>query len=317
LPTALQQELIKELLKQVMETSILSKTLSSVVRFLLGSKPDFSYGLIQKLGIDKDLSAKNWDAFEKKLESLDAEDLTRAIDGICLGNRYDNLLKKYIALTDSQLRSLISGAYNLHIAWLKRGGQLGASLSNNQISGFEKYLEIADADLSVSFDNPIYEAEAKARRIRVKMGMGEGAKAQEVFQGVINVNPGHLLAHLNYFKVVSPKWLGDAEILYDLVKSVENQQLKNLLRLMYIVELYSDKYYDAKGAKENYDKIRHGFLALALSEINPSEGDSLLDIYTNNYLACLYRISNKYVSEFKMNKYLLGRRTVYPWAYFG
>lgn len=148
--------------------------------------------------------------------------------------------------------------------------------------------------------------------------MSEGREAQEVFHYVLSLNPNHLLAYINYFKVASPKWLGDVEILRDLTLTNGDKKLSTLLKLMYIVELFSDKYYNSyEDARINYEKAKGELFPLLLIEAKPIQDDSLLAIYTNNYLACFYRIHRMPLKEFKMNKFLMGKRTIYPWAYFG
>lgn len=292
--------------------------LSLVIGFVKSRKPDLSFGLIQELEVEKDLAAHNWDIFEKKVERLTDENLTRFLDGLCLSGNHDKAVRKYISSGNSPTRRLVSGAYNLHVAWLKRGTGWGSSLSPTQIDQFTGHLEKAEDDLTVSYANPIYEAEAKARLIRVKMGMSDGREAQEVFHYVLSLNPNHLLAYINYFKVASPKWLGDAEILRDLAVTNGDKKLSILLKLMYIVELFSDKYYNSyENAKVNYDNAKGELFSLLLIEAKPIHDDTLLAIYTNNYLACFYRIHRMLLKEFMMNKLLMGRRTIYPWAYFG
>lgn len=291
---------------------------SLIIDFVRGNKPDLSFGLIEELGAKKDLAANSWDSFEKKVERLTDENLTRFLDGLCLSGNHDKAVRKYISSGTSPTRNLVSGAYNLHVAWLKRGTGWGSSLSPTQINQFTGHLEKAEDDLTVSYANPIYEAEAKARLIRVKMGMSEGREAQEVFHYVLSLNPNHLLAYINYFKVASPKWLGDAEILRELAVTNGDKNLSILLKLMYIFELFSDKYYNShKDAKINYENAKDELFSLLLIEAKPIQDDTLLAIYNNNYLACFYRIHHMPLKEFMMNKFLMGRRTIYPWAYFG
>jgi hypothetical protein len=290
---------------------------SLIINFVKNNKPDLSFGLIQELGAKEDLAAHNWDSFEEKVGRLTDENLTRFLDGLCLSGNHDKAVRKFLSSGISPTRSLVSGAYNIHIAWLRRGTGWGSSLSPTQINQFTEYLKKAENNLTIPYANPIYEAEAKARLIRVKMGMSEGREAQEAFHYVLSLNPNHLLAYINYFKVASPKWLGDVETLRDLVVTNGDERLSVLLKLMYIVELFSDKYYNSyEDAKANYEKAKDELFSLLLTGAKPIHDDTLLAIYTNNYLACFYRIHHMPLKEFMMNKFLRCRRTIYPWAYF-
>ncbi|GGG51664.1 hypothetical protein [Hymenobacter glacieicola] len=250
--------------------------------------------------------------------SLSSENLTRLIDGLCLSEAHGVLIKKYLSAADSEVRELIAGARNLHIAWERRGGNWGNTLSGEQIDGFGNYLQKAHENLSHRFSTAVLEAESFARLTRVYMGFSDIEAVQSSFQNASYLVNDHLLAHLNYFKAISPKWLGDVELLGRFVLNVEDKSLKNLLKLMYVVELYSDKYYSTYDeAKVNYEKAKFDYVSKILSDIHPLEDDSLIGIYTNNYIACLYRILGMQLKEIKMSKYLVARRTNYPWAYFG
>ncbi|WP_125917091.1 hypothetical protein [Hymenobacter coccineus] len=297
---------------------LLDKLISTGSGLFTKSYPDYSYGLIRHLGIENMLQAGQWAAFENIIYSLNSEDLTRLLDGICLTDRYERALKNYFSTEKSEVKQLISGAHNLYLAWKLRGANVGNSLTGKQVDGFIFYLEKSSQDFSYDFSSPILEAESCARLVRVYMGFSDTEAAQSAYSTAIQLIPNHLLAHLNYFKVTSPKWLGNLEIMASFVNQVVDAELKNLLQLMYLVEVYSDLFYSfSLTANSKFQKLHGQLIKEALAANTVPSGNSLLAIYTCNYLACLYQILGfrKEVSAIKPR--LKGRRTIYPWAYFG
>lgn len=298
---------------------VLFPFLSSIVsRILYGQKSEASFGLIKRIKLDKDLAARDWNMLENKFEVLSSEDLTRVLDGLFMDAAYIQPIWEYVNAVKSETQRLVLGAYNLLIAWQRRGGGWGADLSEFQINQFRMYLEKAEQDLLPPFENLTYEAEAKARLIRVEMGLSDGDAATSAFEHVMSLDGKHLLAHLHYFKTASPKWLGDANVLRQIIANTGDDKLRLLLEIMYVVELYSDKKFRMhENVAADYQKAKEELLPHILSNARPIEDDSLLGIYMNNYLACLYRILNMPVKYMGMYSYTKAKRTTYPWAYFG
>lgn len=102
------------------------------------------------------------------------------------------------------------------------------------------------------------------------------------------------------------------------VAQIQSASLKNLLQLMFLVEAYSDIFSNNSVKDKATFQKQHGeFIADILATTGAPTDDSLLSIYTRNYLACLYRILGHSKEESVLKKQLEGRRTNYPWAYFG
>lgn len=285
---------------------------------LFNSAPDYSYGLIKQTGADKLLGDGRWDDFDRLVMDLGSEDLTRLLDGVCLGSTYANMINKYLLEGKSEVREIVAGAHNLYLAWERRGGNWGHTLSGEQVDGFTLHLQKAHDNFSYRFSTPVLEAESFARLIRVYMGFSDAEAAQSSFENASYLRPNHLLAHLNYFKVTTPKWLGDVNTMQAYVDQVEDVNLRKLLMLMLLVELYSDfDTEDTVTAKTNFTKEYSSLVEGGLLNDYDFNGDSLIVIYTKNYLSCLYRILGLSKKEAELNKQLIGRRTNYPWAYFG
>ncbi|MGI4883482.1 MAG: hypothetical protein ACRYFR_00810 [Janthinobacterium lividum] len=297
---------------------LLNKLISTGSTLFTKQFPDYSYGLIRRIGVDNIIRDEHWAEFESIVYSLNSEDLTRLLDGLCLTNKYDKQLKSYFSSEESEVKRLTSGAHNLHLAWERRGNNVGSSLKGNQVDGFILYLEEAHHDLSENFTNPVLNAEASARLIRVYMGFSDTEAAYSAFLNATRSIPNHLLAHLNNFKVTSPKWLGGPETMQSFVNQVANTQLRNLIRLMYLVEIYSDLFYSFSPTAYSKFKKHHGkSISEALATTIIPTDDSLLSIYIRNYLACLYQILGLRKELSAIKNQLKGQRTNYPWAYFG
>lgn len=52
-------------------------------------KIDESFGLIDKLGLESDISQGNWQSIESKLSQLAPDELTRVISQLCNGKQYN------------------------------------------------------------------------------------------------------------------------------------------------------------------------------------------------------------------------------------
>lgn len=176
-----------------------NKLISTSSSLFTKNTPDYSYGLIEKLGVDTMLQTERWNEFESTILSLGSEDLTRLLDGICLTDKYEVTLRNYFTSVKSEVKELVAGAYHLFLAWDRRGANLGASLTGEQIDGFTYYLGEANRNFSEHFSTPILESESFARLVRVYMGFSDTEAAQSAFANAVHLVPDHLLAHLNYF----------------------------------------------------------------------------------------------------------------------
>ncbi|WP_345236485.1 hypothetical protein [Hymenobacter saemangeumensis] len=298
--------------------SFLDKLVSSGTALFAKKYPDYSYGLIDRLGVDAMLRQQRWEALEATVMGLDSEDLTRLLDGLCLTDKYEDALRSYLAASSSEVRQLVAGAYHLYLAWARRTGSYGAALTEKQIEGFLHFLHEANNDFSRNFSTPVLEAESFARLVRVYMGFSEVEAAESSFANAVHLVPTHLLAHLNYFRTSTPRWLGSAEALHDYVSQVEDDRLRRLLQLMFLIEMYSDLQNENRSTATATFREQHGeLISEVLGATALPADDSLLTIYTRNYLACLYRILGQSQQEAALKKQLEGRRTSHPWIYFG
>lgn len=298
--------------------------LSNVAQFFrsLFSKPaaagpDLSFGLLASTGAALLLQQKQWAAFETLVTDLPTEGLTRLLDGLCLTPQYAPLLQQYHASGDSELRHLTAGVHDTFLAWEARSGAAAKYVTQDQAQGFEHYLGLAHGHLERAFSTSRLQAEAYARLIRVLMGLGEPQEAQQAFYAGNELVPDHLLGHINYFKLIAPRWFGDAEVLAEFVDDAPTPALRQLLQANFLVERYSDFESDSlTAAKGKLYAEYQARITRLLPELHPMTGTSLLAIYYNNYVGCLHHVlgqwdeRNRYLGE--LGSYI----TPNPWAYF-
>ena len=280
--------------------------------------PDLSFGLLADTGIEALLQQKQWAHFEAVVTELPTEGLTRLLDGLCLTPRYAALLQQYHTSGDSEVRHLTAGVYDTFLAWEARSGALAKYVTEGQARGFEHYLTLAHEHLDRAFSTSRLQAEAYARLIRVLMGLGEPQEGQEAFFACRELAPDHLLGHINCFKLVAPRWFGDAKVLVEFVDDTEPTELRQLLQANFLVERYSDfELEDEASAKGKLHQLYQGRIDQLRPQLEPMTGSSLLAIYYNNYVACLHHMlgqadeRNRYLHE--LGSYL----TPNPWGYFG
>jgi hypothetical protein len=299
--------------------------LSNVARFFrsLFSKPaaagpDLSFGLLAGTGAAQLLQQKQWAAFETLVTDLPTEGLTRLLDGLCLTPRYAPLLQQYHASGDSELRHLTAGVHDTFLAWEARSSAAAKYVTEDQARGFEHYLNLAHGHLDRAFSTSRLQAEAYARLVRVLMGLGEPQEAQQAFYAGCELVPDHLLGHINYFKLVAPRWYGDAEVLAAFADDAPTPALRQLLQANFLVERYSDFESDkltvAKGRLYAEYQSR---IAQLLPELHPMTGASLLAIYYNNYVGCLHHVLGQWDERNRYLRELGSSVTPNPWAYFG
>lgn len=279
---------------------------------------DLSFGLIQDYGLQSILENKNWLEFDSILKKQSPENLTKLIDGLCLTRTYKHLISSYLKEHHSEVAILIQGVYNITIAWQIRTGDVAKEIKVDQWEGFFEYLRKAEDCLNKVIKISTLQVEAKARLIYVYMGLSRKQNAIDTFNQCIQLDPNHFLAHLNMFKLLTPKWLGNDNEVKDLIESVKDTPLKQLLEIMYLIEIYSDLFYeDEEKAKfifweQNMNNIKR----VLNMDFNLPNG-SIVAIYTCNYLAYLYHIIGKRRSRNKVMEKIEDNFTSLPWEYFG
>jgi len=205
-----------------------------------GETGDYSFGLIKRYKVDNLLANRDWAGLEDAVNSLKDSELTRLLDGLCLCDRYDNELNEYLKNNSSDVRNLIAGTYYTHLAWKSRSGALAKHLNDEQVRGFFDYLEMADEVLPIHSNQNNIKVEAIARMIRVDLGFSRKEEAGERFTECTNIAPNHLGAHFNYFRILTWRWLGSDEELFNFSQSPSTPEMRTLLGLMYLIETRSD-----------------------------------------------------------------------------
>jgi hypothetical protein len=296
-----------------------------IIRFFLRiiyritpSEPnDLSFGLIEKLGLGEELKQSKWKAFEQKIYNLSEGDLTKVVSGFTNNHKYGKWLLVYFESSDSEIQNLIAGAFYTFLAWEARSAKRAKYVKDSEWQGFFEWLEKADEVLSQPFDTPKIEAEAKARQIRVNMGYGEPTDALECYQRATEISPHHFLAHLAFFRTLTPRWGGSNQDMEDFAYSISNQRLASIIQLAFFVELLDDLW-----SEHDLNKTRRKFLRNyeaqyldTLTTADITEEDTLEMIYLKNYLTYIYHLMGKKKARNEMFKQIKGRLARYPWIY--
>lgn len=280
------------------------------------SASDLSFGLIEARGIRPLLEQQQWGTFEQITTALEADDLTRLLDGLGLSHTYAPLLAQYQQSGTSELRRLLVAVHETFLAWESRGGGGGASLSQAQVDGFVQHLEQAQRLLLEPFTTPGLQAEAYAWLVRVSMGLSDTEQLEAAFEHCTALQPTHLQGHLFFFNAITPKWFGSEEVLEEFVDAAPDPALHSLLQAMYLNErLYEVSDKPAAEKKQLYD-ANAARIQQSLAQ-QPLPDDSLYAVYFNNHHACLNHVLGLPAARHQFLQVLGPRITVQPWAYFG
>ncbi|WP_400193114.1 hypothetical protein [Hymenobacter sp. B81] len=279
---------------------------------------DRSFGLFGQRGLPELLRRRRWREVEQVLLAAQPDELSLLLDELCLTDRYTLHLRAYLQATDSELGRLVQGVYDTHRAWEARTSNWAAEVTEAQADGFVHYLLAAHRSLSAEYAAPGLQLEALARRIRVEMGLNELPEAHKTFAAAVSLHPDHVLTYLNYFKALSPRWLGSRDELLELITFAENPDTRQLLRLVFLVEMFSDlQQEDELTAATELRRQHAATLEEALQSPLPPLSSTMKSIYAHNYWACLCSILNRDEPRRAALRQLGTRFTPYPWAYFG
>ncbi|GAB2962533.1 hypothetical protein GCM10027048_33890 [Hymenobacter coalescens] len=294
--------------------------LSSLFAGSRGREPerDLSFGLLSCHGIPALVRARHWEQVAAVAATLTSDELSRLLDGLCLTEQYSQELYQLRADAPTEFGQLVLGAWHLYGAWQARTGKWGKDLTQAEVSGFVHYLQLAHEQLSGPFPTPAYRCEARARLVRVEMGFSDADAAVESFHESVALDPGKFWAHHHLFKVASPKWLGSQPELLGYIESVAEPQVQYALWLMYLVEMYSDAdTEDEATAQSRWYAAHRELLQRVLAQPPLPVDNSLVAVYANNYLACLYHLLGERARRDALLEQLAPRFTPYPWAYLG
>lgn len=289
-------------------------------RFFPGKPADYSFGMIEKMGILKDLQAKNWEALESKIIPLQGEDMTRFVDGLIFSNRYEAYVNQYLKASSSEVSILLKGCREIALAWKSRSAKLAQYVKNEQWKGFFEYLEGAWETLNHSFSAKNLQLEAYSRLIQVTMGYSDKEQMQEIFYSCMQADPTYVGAHLNYFKALTPKWLGSQKELKAYAFGEKDPALSTLLRLMFLTEMYAEmdgEYEDEAGKKSTFNQWYGNLASELFGELEIPTGEGHLSIHAKNHLAYLCHILRMKKRRDKLFSELGDRIAMFPWAYEG
>ena len=294
-----------------MFSRILSLFASSATR-------DLSFGLLEARQVEPLAKQGKWNEIEQLALELSSDGLSRLLDGLCLTNRFNKQLRAFGQQENREFARLVLGAWYLYQAWQARSGQWAENLSKSQVEGFTHYLLLARVLLGGTFTTPAFLCEARARLVRAEMGLNEPDRAMTAFHQSIAIDGQKFWAHHHVFKLGSPKWLGSEDELVGYIQSVQDDTVRHMLWLMFLVEMYSDADTEWSGAAlEHWHKAYAELIAEVLAQPQPPVNNTLVSIYANNNLAYLYHLVGEREKRNAIIEALDGHFPPYPWDYFG
>ena len=284
-----------------------------------GSPLDQSCGLIKKLSLENDINNANWGVIEKKIMDLSADEMSRALDGICTTEKFHPHIESYLKTESTEFQNVLAGVYYTIMAWKARSGSWAKEVGEDQWRGFFEYLEEAHESLKRPFQSKKLKLEGTARLIRVYLGLSEKEEAYQAFKACQELSLNHFVSHISYCRVLVPRWLGSEEELLSFADSVVDSKLKLLINLMALVDLHSDLNNEDEDSALQRFRSEHGErIQNNLQQAsNISSDDNIVSITTRNYLAYLYNVLEMKKDRNRMLNTLKGKITAQPWGYAG
>lgn len=126
------------------------------------------------------------------------------------------------------------------------------------------------------------------------------------------------MAHIRYFRVSTPRWGGSNEAMLSLIASTKDKPIQDLMRLMTLNEMFNDLYNEDEDTAVSLFKEQHrSLITEALQNAQIPNNDSIVSIFSKNYLGMLYNILGMYNDRDRIINEISNRVTQYPWAYYG
>ena len=105
------------------------------------------------------------------------------------------------------------------------------------------------------------------------------------------------MAHIRYFRVSTPRWGGSNEAMLSLIASTKDKPIQDLMRLMTLNEMFNDLYNEDEDTAVSLFKEQHrSLMTEALRNAQIPNNDSIVSIFSKNYLGMLYNILGMYLS---------------------
>jgi len=302
--------------------SLLAIPLMKYYQMFPGKPKERSLGLVDRLQLAPLIQSGNWKEVENIIMDLPSSELSRVMDGICMSGVFDPQLESYAQTLNTDFHNMIVGYYYIYCAWESRSGRRAEFVGEDQWEGFYKYLNLANHFLNEEYMDEKMQLQAWSDLITVQMGFSEREMADETFEKCMAIDPNSVNAHMTYFSVITPKWLGSRDEMKEHVKSDRwSKEISTVLQLKYYVELYKEYYFneidDEDVAKRRFKADYGKECVTLLQNISIPTEENLLSLTSKNHLCYLYIILNNNKGRNRLMKELKGKYQAQPWGYFG
>ncbi|WNJ18398.1 hypothetical protein [Pontibacter sp. G13] len=283
-----------------------------------GKPNDISFGRLAKWKVLDRLHSQAWADFERVALEMPADDFFMVMDGLMHRSEHHSILDDYVKGGSSQdLIRLIRGHLNIHKGWSIRTADWADEVSEDQWKEFYRHLDLAQEDLSGTFEHPTFQQYAFMSLLFIARGKGDKEAGQNLYQSATTQFAESPQIFQAYMNLMTPRWCGSAEEMLEIAKS-QSGGLRTLGLLMYLVEMYSEYFYeDYLGAKPKFRAAHQDLFVSWAKDFNIGEDEGFLTIYTRNYLACVYNAFGLKRECDQVLKSLAGNISDWPWIIFG
>ncbi|GIJ07872.1 hypothetical protein Van01_10860 [Micromonospora andamanensis] len=235
---------------------------------------DPTYGDPHRKALIRALEKRKWKwARELLTMAADPDELAFLMEAVGGVDGIQDWIGEWIdAEPESTLPLLVAGCHAVHWAWEARGGKLAKYTSAEQFRGFHERLHYAEATLQQVIAREPDNVTAWAWLVTSSRGLGIGAvEAQQRFDVVTRLHPGHLVAHEQRLQYLCAKWSGSHEQMFDFARGAAAAAGPNSLLHELVAVAHIEKWDRTERAEANdyivSDEVRTELLAAAENSI--------------------------------------------------
>lgn len=235
------------------------------------------------------------------------------------------LLEKFAQQHDGNAKAhFLYGDFLLDKAWEARSGAVAAQVSTKQIEGFYNYLNQAELELGKAKDLDSSFTGTYTGLLKVAMGQGDKQQAYKVYDEAYQHAPEQLEHHLSMLVLLSEKWLGSEEEMFEFARKhagrVSTGPLKGLIPAAHFeAQLFmesneTEAYFSQSEVQK---EIREAYLGV--ENIEPGIGFNERHQYflALNFFAVIFQYMEDYKTASEIYEKIGGNHTGSPWGNIG
>lgn len=191
--------------------------------------------------------------------------------------------------TNSAMAYLMRSEYYYKIAWGKRGGNFISYTPSDSLNLFEKYMEMANADIQKSIEIDDKNPYSYYALLNIAFGHGDSPEMEQYFQEAISKFPNYYSLYAARLRSISPKWGGSVDKMYNFVNKYAGETTSNPFFKLLYVQLYSELLENAGSSCSAVTDMK----SICIREIMEKVATSALEDNVR-YALGLYNTTDKY-----------------------